>query len=94
MILSFTDEETKKIFEGEYSKQIPSNIIKRCVENLIAINLATSLKDLVHPLSNHLEPLTGNRAGEWSIRINKKWRIIFTPVDSGQNYEKVKIETV
>jgi proteic killer suppression protein len=36
------------------------------------------ITDLLLPPSNRLEALSGNRAGQWSIRINAQWRICFT----------------
>jgi len=41
------------------------------------INNAISINDLRVPPANHLEKLTGNRAGQWSIRINDQWRVCF-----------------
>jgi len=44
---------------------------------LTQLNAATRLNDLRLPPSNRLEPLKGNRLGQWSIRINNQWRICF-----------------
>ena len=41
------------------------------------LNNAAALNDLRIPPANHLEKLTGNRAGQYSIRINDQWRICF-----------------
>lgn len=41
------------------------------------INNAASINDLRIPPANHLEKLSGDRAGQWSIRINDKWRVCF-----------------
>lgn len=41
------------------------------------LNRAQSLQDLRVPPANRLERLTGNRAGQYSIRINNQWRICF-----------------
>ncbi len=41
------------------------------------LNNAASLNDLRVPPANRLEKLTGNRAGQHSIRINDQWRICF-----------------
>ena len=54
--------------------------------------MATSLNDLASPPSNHLEALTGNRNGYWSVRINDQWRITFVPINGGSDYMDVKIE--
>lgn len=44
---------------------------------LVYLDLATSPDDLREPPSNRLELLTGDRAGQWSIRINEQWRLCF-----------------
>ena len=41
------------------------------------LEAAEVLNDLRIPLSNHLEALTGDRSGQYSIRINRQWRICF-----------------
>ena len=41
------------------------------------INNSITIIDLRVPPANHLEKLSGNRAGQWSIRINDQWRICF-----------------
>ena len=48
---------------------------------LLQINAATQLNDLRLPPSNRLEALRGNRAGQWSIRINHQWRVCFRLID-------------
>ena len=44
---------------------------------LLYLNQAVSLEDLRVPPSNHLEALKGSRKGQYSIRVNKQWRICF-----------------
>ena len=92
MIKSFKDKETEKVFNQEFSKKLPVNIQRKALFQLIAINNARSLFQLVQPPSNHLEALTGKRLGEWSIRINRQWRITFIPINGGTDYIDVKIE--
>lgn len=41
------------------------------------LNAAGDLKDLSIPASNRLKVLKGDRKGEYSIRVNKQWRICF-----------------
>ena len=92
MIISFGDKETEKIFNEEFSKKLPIDIQRSASRKLQILNAVNSLQELYSPPSNHLEPLTGQRVGEWSTRINKQWRITFIPIDSGKNYANVKIE--
>ena len=91
MIISFGDKETEKLYYEQWSKKYPPQIIVRCLQILISINVANSLKDLIHPISNHLEPLIGKRSGQWSVRVNHKYRVTFTPINGGQDYKDVKI---
>ena len=41
------------------------------------LNAATEIKDMRIPVSNNLELLRGDRNGQWSVRINQKWRLCF-----------------
>lgn len=52
--------------------------IRRVAERKLAqLNAAATLEFLRTPPGNHLEMLKGDRAGQWSIRINDQWRICF-----------------
>ncbi len=77
MIKSFKCKETRKIFEGYYSKKFPSDIQDRAIRKLRQLEVANNLDDLKHPPSNHLEKLKGNRKDQLSIRINGQWRLCF-----------------
>ena len=50
---------------------------KAALRRLYALDAATSLLDLTSPPANRLEKLRGDRAGQYSIRINDRWRICF-----------------
>lgn len=78
MIISFRDEVTESIFNGFCVKSLSAEIVKTAYRKLWVLNSAESLNDLKIPPSNHLEKLQGNRNGQFSIRINKQWRICFT----------------
>ena len=92
MILSFKDKETERIFNRIKSRKLPDDIQRRAARKLTAIHEAAALQQLALIPSNHLEPLSGKRTGEWSIRINDQWRITFIPIDGGSNYIDVGIE--
>ncbi len=77
MIQSFADAETEGFFVTGKSRRLPPEILKRAAMRLNQLHAATELNDLRMPPSNHLEALSGNRAGQWSIRINQQWRICF-----------------
>ena len=91
MIRSFKDKETEKIFNQEYSKKLPITIQKVALRKLMMIDAAEKLSDLRIPPANHLEALRGDKDGQWSIRINDQWRIVFVPIDGGRYYDDVEI---
>lgn len=78
MIKSFGDKETQKIWSGEQSKKLPADIQNTARRKLRMINSSYTINDLRVPPANHLEKLSGNLSGLYSIRINKQWRIIFS----------------
>ena len=77
MIRSFKDRETQKIFEGRYSDKIPQKLTRVAERKLRILHRASLLEDLRIPPGNRLESLKGSREGQWSIRINDKYRICF-----------------
>jgi proteic killer suppression protein len=77
VIKSCKDRETQVILDGGYSKRLPQNIQRRAFQKLRSLDATTRVEDLQSPPSNHLEALRGDRAGQWSIRINDQWRICF-----------------
>ena len=91
MIRSFADKETEKIFNQQFSKRIPADISKIALRKLMMIDAAMILTDLKAPPANRLEQLKGDRTGQWSIRINDQWRIVFVPISGGSDYEDVQI---
>lgn len=76
MIKSFKCKETRKLFFNRLSKKFIS-IEHSARKKLEMLNAATMLKDLRNPPGNMLESLVGNRQGQYSIRINKQFRICF-----------------
>lgn len=77
MIKNILCKETKKIWGGERSSKLPQDIQQVARRKLRMLNNANVLEDLRIPPNNRLEKLVGNRAGQYSIRINKQWRICF-----------------
>ena len=78
MINSFADKETEKIWEGEKSKVLPSEIQQVARRKLRMINNAENINDLRIPPANRLKKLKGELSEYYCIRINIQWRIIFT----------------
>ena len=82
MIKSFVCKETKKIWNEQRSKRFPSDIQTRALRKLRMIDSSELLQDLKIPPSNHLKILGGDRSGQYSIRINRQWRICFSWTDN------------
>ncbi len=77
MIRSFRDKDTEGLFYREGSRRLPDNIQNNALRKLSVLDAADLLEDLRLPPGNRLEKLSGNRAGQHSIRINDQWRICF-----------------
>jgi proteic killer suppression protein len=78
MIVSFRDEWLRAFFVDDIrSRNIPPDLETRLFRKLQMIDDATTDSDLRAPPSNNFEKLRGNLAGLHSIRVNKKWRLIF-----------------
>jgi len=77
VIRGFKNKDTRSVFLGEFVKGLDGQIQQRAREKLKYLDSATDLRDLMVPPSNQLEALKGNREGQYSIRINKQWRVCF-----------------
>lgn len=89
MIKNSAEKETEKVYNGLFSKKLPQSIQQVALRKLIMIDNAGCLEDLRVPPADHLEALQGDRAGQYSIRINDQYRICFK-VDA-DNFYDVKI---
>ena len=77
MIRSFADRVTERLFQRERVRQLPPSLLRVALRKLVQLDAATVLDDLRVPPGNRLEKLSGDRAGQHSIRINGQWRICF-----------------
>lgn len=77
MINNFKCKETEKIWNGIVSTKLPRDIQDVARRKLRMLNNAKQITDLRIPPNNALEALKGDRLGQYSIRINKQWRICF-----------------
>lgn len=77
MIKSIKDEETQRVFRRRFSRRLPPEIQQVGYRKLRMLNNAHRLDDLRIPPANRLEKLKGEREGQYSIRINDRWRICF-----------------
>lgn len=77
MIKSFQDKNTERIFKRQRVKRLSLQIQKLAQRKLNLIDGADLIDDLRTPPGNRLEKLSGNRKGQYSIRVNDQWRICF-----------------
>jgi proteic killer suppression protein len=83
VIRSFIDEMTRAAFKGEALKGFPADLLRVARCKLNYLDAATSLQDLRSPPGNRLEALSGNRKGQYSIRVNDQFRICFVWTPEG-----------
>ncbi len=89
MIKSFADRDTEKLWVTGRSRRVPGEIRERALVKLQLIDAAVELAFLSVPPGNRLEALRGDRRGQYSIRINDRWRICFRW--TGTDAEQVEI---
>ena len=77
VIRSFKDRETEKLFRRERSRAVPAALRRVALRKLVQLDAADALDDLKVPPGNRLERLRGDRKGQWSIRVNERWRVCF-----------------
>ena len=76
MIQSFADPETRAVYLTGVSRRW-GNIARTAARRLEAVDFASAIEDLRNPPGNRLEKLKGDREGQWSIRINDRFRVCF-----------------
>ena len=86
MIRNFKCKQTQALYEGGSPKQFRS-FQAQAERKLQMLDNAVDLKDLRSPPGNMLEKLSGDRSGQYSIRINKQWRICFVWLDEPTEVE-------
>lgn len=77
MIQTFADKVTAAIFSGLEVRRLPRAVQETARRKIKLIDAAVSIESLRVPPGNRLEALRGDRRGQWSIRINDRWRICF-----------------
>jgi len=87
-ILSFKCAETESLFRLQAVPRFVA-IERTALRKLVQLDTAARLEDLRAPPGNRLESLVGDRAGQWSIRINDRYRVCFVWKDG--NAEEVEI---
>ena len=93
MIQSFKNTGTENIFNGENTKEArktcPTLLWKIAARKLDHVDSVATLNDLKIPPGNKLEALSGDRKGQYSIRINDQYRICFIWTDSGPDQVEI-----
>jgi proteic killer suppression protein len=81
MIRSFADTNTQRLFLRERVKKFDRQLQRAALRKLTLLDAAESLDDLRAIPGNRLEKLVGDRAGQYSIRVNDQWRLCFRWID-------------
>ena len=81
-IQSFRCADTAALARGERVARWV-NIERAALRKLTQLAVSSRLEDLRVPPGNRLESLRGDRAGQYSIRINDQWRVCFVWADDG-----------
>ena len=90
MIRSYRGRRSERFAEGE---RIPAfeGFRHQAEKRLTVLEAAVSLRDLAQLRSNRLEALSGDRKGQYSIRINSQWRLCFEWPQGADGPENVEI---
>ncbi|MEI8078951.1 MAG: type II toxin-antitoxin system RelE/ParE family toxin [bacterium] len=77
MIKSFQCRDTEKTWHHELVRRWDVDTRKTALRKLTWLDAAKDMRDLRIPPGSRLEKLKGDRAGQYSIRVNDQWRICF-----------------
>jgi toxin HigB-1 len=83
VLRSFRDKDTEAVWLRQRSRRLDTPTQRAAWRKLAMLDAAEILADLRVPPGNRLEKLSGDRGGQYSIRINRQWRICFRWSDSG-----------
>jgi toxin HigB-1 len=87
VIQSFKDSGTEDIFNGQHTRKArrvcPQGLWIVAIRKLDQLDSVKHLDELRIPPGNRLEQLSGDRLGQWSIRINDQYRVCFVWTDTG-----------
>lgn len=86
MIKGFRDKETQKLFRGRKSKAVSQQAARKAMQKLAQLNRVSSAEEMGSPPSNKLHKLSGNREGQWSVNVDKQYRICFR-FEDGNAYD-------
>lgn len=89
MIKSFADKDTERLFDLRPSRGFGGKLQRSARRKLEILDAAEVLDDLRIPPGNRLEKLSGDRSGQYSIRINDQWRICFEWRDGDAHHVEI-----
>jgi proteic killer suppression protein len=89
VIRSFGDKDTEAVWNRRFVKRFGADVVKMAHRKMLVVDAASNLNDFRVPPGNRLEKLSGNREGQYSIRVNDQWRLCFEWV--GNNAERVEL---
>jgi len=82
MIKSFADKTTAALFDDRAVHSVAKPLRRKSRRKLLQLDVVTSIDELRIPPGNRLEKLSGDRAGQWSVRVDGQWRVCFRFEDS------------
>jgi proteic killer suppression protein len=77
VLQSFADKDTERVWQRKAVRKLDQGTQRHALRKLLILDAADALGDLRVPPGNRLEKLRGDRAGSYSIRVNRQWRICF-----------------
>ena len=89
MIKTYADKKTHELYRTARSRRFPPGIINRAVRKLEHLDAAPMLDHLKIPPGNHLERLSRDRKGHFSIRINNQYRVCFRRESGNANQVEI-----
>ena len=89
----FKDKRTERFALGERVKEFHA-FTDQAYKRLDILEAATNKESLMKLPSNHFESLEGDRKGQYSIRINKQWRIVSIGQMKNLNLSTLKLQTI
>lgn len=89
MIVGFRDRRSQQVYAGARVKAFAADLQEAILLKYAMLDAATCLDDLRFPPGNKLEALSGDRRGQYSIRVNRQWRICFTWTTKGPDHVEV-----
>jgi len=83
VLRSFADKDTERVWRRERARLLDPKTQRSALRKLLILDAAETLDDARIPPGNRLEKLRGDRAGQYSIRVNQQWRICFRWTSAG-----------